>query len=209
MIIETINHEDRYSIEQIACLFFNRDAELHILSEKANDEIITTVSAGENVSKTSYKFENTDIRALKNAVKKSSFLAMKELSGKIAPWGVLTGIRPTKFCRDLHKSKTYEEIRKLLISEYWVREDKADFCIEVAKNSANIIERINPNDAGIYIGVPFCPSRCSYCSFISESAALYSKYIPEYAKALKKEIYETAKLVKEYGFNINSIYIGG
>ncbi len=209
MLIETKNHEDRYSIEQIACLFFSRDADLQIHSEFSDGEIITTVKAGDNTSKASYRFENTDIKALKNAVKKSSFLAMKDLSGSIAPWGVLTGIRPTKFCRDLHKIKTYSEIRELLISEYWVREDKADFCVEVAENSERLIGKIAPNDIGIYIGVPFCPSRCSYCSFISESAALYSKYIPEYAKALKKEILMTAELVKEYGLNINSLYIGG
>ncbi len=210
MKIETINHEDRYSVEQIGCLFFERDSDAEIISEFDGDnQIITQIKNENSFSEEIFQFKNTDIKAFKNAVKKSAFLAMKKLSDKTAPWGVLTGIRPTKFCRDLHKEKSYSEIRELLVSEYWVREDKADFCIEVAEKSQSLINEIKADSIGLYIGVPFCPSRCSYCSFISESAALYSKYIPEYVSALKKEIVMMANLAKEYGLSVSSLYFGG
>ncbi len=211
MKIETIGHTDKYSLEQISCLFFNNSEDVEIISEFNEDkEIIETrVKIGEETFLDKYKAASRDIKAFKNSVKKSAYLAMKKASLRETPWGVLTGIRPTKFCRELREKFSYDEIFDILKNDYWVKEDKAAFCVEVTKNSEKIINNISDKDAGVYIGVPFCPSRCSYCSFISESAALYSKFVPEYASALKKEIRETARFSKENGFNITSLYIGG
>lgn len=211
MKIETIGHSDRYSVEQISCLYFNNsdDVEIISVSDEENGKIETKVKMGDNVFLADYSLDNKDIKSFKNSVKKSAYLAMKKASLRKTPWGVLTGIRPTKFCRDLREDFSYDEILEILKNDYWVDQDKAEFCIEVTKNSEKIINRISVKDAGVYIGVPFCPSRCSYCSFISESAALYSKYIPEYVGALKKEIKETARFSKINGFNVTSLYIGG
>ncbi len=211
MKIEIIGHSDRYSVEQISCLFFKNSDEVLIKSifDEEKNAVITEVETGNEYFKGEFAANTKDIKAFKNSVKKSAFLAMKKTSARETPWGVLTGIRPTKFCRDLHQEFSYEEINRILTEDYWVDKDKADFCIDVTKNSEKIINNISMKDAGIYIGVPFCPSRCSYCSFISESAALYSKFIPEYANALKKEIKKTAELIAENNYNITSLYIGG
>lgn len=209
MKIETIGHTDRYSVEQISCLFFRNEDDVYISSSLEEEKIITEVKINDKKFYNEYIADTKDIKGFKNSVKKSAYLAMKEASPKETPWGILTGIRPTKFCRDLHEDFSYEEITEILVEDYWVSRDKAEFCVEVTKNSENIIKDISPKDAGVYIGVPFCPSRCSYCSFISESAALYSKFIPEYAGALKKEMKKTAELALANGFNITSLYIGG
>ena len=210
MKITTVNHEDRYSLEQIACLFLERDSEALITSELTEDNFIKTEIKLENmVCEASYKADCKDVRSFKNSVKKSAYLAMKKLKGSDIPWGTLTGIRPTKFCRELGDKYSYEEIRNILTEDYWVSDKKADFCLEVTKNSQKLINRIKPEEIGVYIGVPFCPSRCSYCSFVSESSALYKKYIPEYTEALKKEILSTAEFSRKYGLKPISLYIGG
>ena len=211
MKIETRAHNDRYSVEQISCLFFERDADITIISEydELCKKITTTVKAEEKSTSASYEADISCVKSFKNSVKKSAYLAMSELSNRNTPWGILTGIRPTKFVRDLHKQYSYDEIRALLADDYWVNPEKANFCTEVAENSEKLIKRVEPLTFGLYLGVPFCPSRCSYCSFVSESAALYSKYIPEYTEALMKEIKAVAKLSAETGHKVSSVYFGG
>ncbi|MBQ2942256.1 MAG: coproporphyrinogen dehydrogenase HemZ [Clostridia bacterium] len=210
MEIITVNHKDRYSIEQISCLFFDRDSDVKVVSEfNGLNSIKTTTFYGNRTETAEWIFEPFDEKALKNAVKKSTFLSMSKLSDKKAPWGILTGIRPTKFCRDLHTDYSYNEIKEILKNDYWVSDDKSTFCVEVAENSEKMINLMAPEEIGVYIGVPFCPSRCSYCSFISESAALYSKYIPEYTKALIAEIKSIGKIISEFGLKVGSVYVGG
>ena len=210
MEIITLNHSDRYSVEQISCMFFKKDDEVKVVSEYNGKDKITTVTfAGDFKGEGIWEGPFVDERAFKNAVKKSAFLSMSKVSDKETPWGILTGIRPTKFCRDLHKNYSFEEIKDILINDYWVSEEKTDFCVEVTENSEKIIKKLKPEEVGIYIGIPFCPSRCSYCSFISESAALYSKYIPEYASALIKEIKALGELSRDLNLEIGSVYIGG
>lgn len=210
MEIITINHNDRYSIEQIFCLFFEKDSDVIVTSEYNGENSIKTCTVYDNKTESAeWIFQNTDELSFKNAVKKSAFLSMSKLSGKKAPWGILTGIRPTKFCRSLHAKYTYREIREILIKNYWVTEAKSEFCVEVAENSERIMETMAPEEIGVYVGIPFCPSRCSYCSFISESAALYSKYIPEYTKALISEIKALGEIVSDLGLKIGSVYVGG
>lgn len=211
MKIETISHNDRYSIEQIASMFFTFDSEVEIYSEyiKGKMEIKTKVSFEGNEQEASFKMKNDDIKELKSSVKKSTYLAMKKITDTPTPWGALCGIRPTKVCRDILKDNCIEEAKKVLVDNYWVSDKKADFCIEVTENASKIISGIKENDVGIYVGVPFCPTRCIYCSFVSESYEVYAKYIPEYVKAVVKEVRATAKIVKEKGLNVSSVYIGG
>ena len=179
MKIETRAHNDRYSVEQISCLFFERDADITIISEydELCKKITTTVKAEEKSASASYEADISCVKSFKNSVKKSAYLAMSELSNRNTPWGILTGIRPTKFVRDLHKQYSYDEIRALLADDYWVNPEKANFCTEVAENSEKLIKRVEPLTFGLYLGVPFCPSRCSYCSFVSESAALLRRIL--------------------------------
>lgn len=211
MKIETVNHSDRYSLEQISSLFFSNDSDVSIVSEynESEKEIKTIAEIEGKTASASYEADAVDMKKFRNSVKKSAYLALKKISDNNTPWGILTGIRPTKFIRELHENMSYEELLLLLTEDYWVEKEKAAFCIDVAKNSEKIINNIKPGTFGLYVGVPFCPSRCSYCSFVSESAALYSKYIPEYKDALIKEIEATAHIAKEFGLKASSVYFGG
>lgn len=207
MNIVTNGHSDRYSVEQIINLFFTSDTEMTVTSSYDGKIVETTVDYGARRETGSYPAPDSDVKALKNAVKKSAYVTLKKMFDKSTPWGILTGIRPTKFCRDLLETHSREEVRSILVNEYWVTEEKAAFCLSVCENSMKIIKTIPEDSIGLYVGVPFCPSRCAYCSFLSESGERYRSILPEYGEALKKEIRAMASL--GYAGRVSSVYIGG
>lgn len=126
------------------------------------------------------------------------------------PWGLLTGIRPAKIVREMHLSgKNYNEIYNYFCDFYCARDDKAKLSIEVAKAQAPIINAMSPNSVSVYIGIPFCPTRCLYCSFTSQSVKFSSKLVEPYMDALIKEIDVISGLIKKSGKNIETVYIGG
>ena len=124
------------------------------------------------------------------------------------PWGILTGIRPSKNVITLNnEGKSFDEIFDVLKDEYCVTEKKANLAINVAKTEKRVLENFDKNKISIYVGIPFCPSRCLYCSFISQSIKFSSRLVKPYLDALFKEIEETAKLI--LGKEIETLYIGG
>ena len=131
------------------------------------------------------------------------------LYGDKTPWGILTGIRPAKFFLNLLNEHSVAESERILSEEYWVSDEKIRLCSSVAQKEAKILSGVGKNDVGIYIGIPFCPTRCAYCSFITEASGVYAKHIEEYEEALEKEVIAMAKAVRDNGFSVNSFYIGG
>lgn len=211
MLIETLNHSDRYSVEQICTLFFLPEEEGSVTSFYDCDKkaVITEVKICGQEARAEYGADISDTAEFKNAVKKSAFLAIKKISKAKTPWGILTGIRPAKFFASLLKKHTVSEAKRILSEQYWVSDEKIKLCAEVAEKEAEILSGTGKNDVGIYIGIPFCPTRCAYCSFITEASGVYKKYIAEYEAALEKEIGAMADSVRTNGFSVNSVYIGG
>ncbi len=211
MQITTLNHSDRYSLEQIATLLFLPDEEGDLTSVYDADKktVITEAKIGGKSAREEYPADISNAKEFKNAVKKSAFLALKKLSGAKTPWGILTGIRPAKFFMNLLSDHSVSESERILSEEYWVSDEKIRLCSMVAQKEAKILSGVGKNDVGIYIGIPFCPTRCAYCSFITEASGVYAKHIEEYEEALEKEICAMAKAVRDNGFYVNSIYIGG
>ena len=126
------------------------------------------------------------------------------------PWGVLDGIRPVKLARKILKSaKSPEEAVDSFMREYGATREKAELAVKIAGIENPIIDAMNPKGVSIYIGIPFCPTRCLYCSFVSNSGAKSAKLIPEYIECLKKEIKYTSEIIKGNGNTIESVYIGG
>lgn len=133
-------------------------------------------------------------------VKKCYYLLASQLYKKTLPWGHMTGIRPAKIALSYADEKDY-------MNDFCLSEEKASLAFEVAKNSVNIENNINKDDISIYIGIPFCPTRCLYCSFVSLPMDKQKKYVEPYVEALCKEIEYTGRILK--GKNINTVYIGG
>lgn len=130
---------------------------------------------------------------------------------KIAPpWGLMTGIRPVKKVTELmEQGRSYGEIRKILTERFEISEEKFRLAYDTAVNQFPILKSLAPESVSLYISIPFCPTRCSYCSFVSHSMDTAIKLIPEYVDALCRELEITGEIVRETGVKINTVYFGG
>ncbi len=130
-----------------------------------------------------------------------------EHTGRSLEWGILTGVRPVKLLREMLNTLSLEEAEALLRKEYRVSESKIDLLKEVYKTQLSVNYSVSPPAAGLYIGIPFCPSRCLYCSFPSNVISVDGA--KKYMEALCREIDAASALIKGKGWYPESIYIGG
>ncbi len=136
--------------------------------------------------------------------------ACGSLLGYRPSWGMLTGVRPSKVATELLAqgiSKT--RVKKILNSEYFVIPKKAALATDVALCEQKIIGVPGKKDCSVYISIPFCPSRCSYCSFVSYTSGKLLSLIPEYLVHLTRDIRRIFAKIKELGLNLKTVYIGG
>jgi len=142
------------------------------------------------------------------AVKSQMFKLISEFTSKNTPWGSLTGIRPTKIMHSLLNEGLEEASAVKFIQEkYSVSAEKARLLAEVVDVQQGLLKSRNINDVSIYISIPFCPTRCHYCSFAAHPMDKYSKHTDSYVDALINELSGTKKLIE--GMNVRTIYIGG
>lgn len=129
---------------------------------------------------------------------------------KTIPWGTLVGIRPVKRVVDMFsKGHTEEEIIDILKNEYEVSDKKIDLSLSIAKREITIINGIPKNAVSLYIDIPFCPSRCVYCSFASMPVSEMKDFIEPYLYALYDELDTIKKIIEDLKLSIVSVYIGG
>ena len=141
-------------------------------------------------------------------VKLTVFEAIKKIRNLDMPWGILTGIRPTKKINELiEQGLSTEHIKNMLKEKYLATDEKIDLAMDIAKIEKRIIKDNNKNKISIYLGIPFCPTRCIYCSFPSFNLSQYIKKVDLYLDCLEKEILAMKDYVNSY--EIESIYIGG
>ena len=145
----------------------------------------------------------------KNRLKRRLYRELSARTGKILPWGTLTGIRPTKIAMGkLEEGLTAEEIRAFLQNEYLVGEEKSSLAVEIAFREKEILKNIDYEEGySLYIGIPFCPTTCLYCSFTSYPMTKWEPRMGEYLDALFQEIDWTAERFRKK--KLNTIYIGG
>ncbi len=150
-----------------------------------------------------------DRRMYRNYLHRKLYGMLKEETGKELPWGTLTGIRPTKQALErLVQKESRESITEYFKTEYLCSDEKTELCIRVAEKEQKLLTGIEDKDSySIYIGIPFCPSICLYCSFSSYSLKQYESYVEPYLAALFKEIEYAGTCFPEK--KLVSIYIGG
>ena len=148
-------------------------------------------------------------REQKRYINKKLYQTLSGLTGQEHAWGNMTGVRPTKMIMEkLEEGCTEEEIVRFMSDTYVVSEKKTRLGIEIAGREKRQMEMLDcENGYSIYIGIPFCPTTCSYCSFTSYPAAAWERRMDEYVEAVKKELSFIAEVSKEK--KLNTIYIGG
>ena len=150
-----------------------------------------------------------DRKKTKNELKQKLYCLLTQYAGKTLPWGTLTGIRPTKIPMELlEEGKSEAEIRSYMKETYFASDEKIELSLAVAKRELELLSRIDyENGYSLYVGIPFCPSTCLYCSFTSYPLAKWANRMDEYLDALEKEIAFTAEACRHKV--LNSVYIGG
>lgn len=148
-------------------------------------------------------------RAYKNVLKKSLYQVLSQATGKKLPWGTLTGVRPTKLLMErLEMGETKEQIEEYMEQHYFCSKEKIDLGYTISEKERNILKEIDhKNGYSLYIGIPFCPTRCAYCSFPSYPMENFGELMDAYLQALYKEIDYVAG--KSWKPKLSTVYVGG
>ena len=218
MILIIDSHPFRYEMEAL-CRMFLHGRELKITEEAEippKEDYIYTALEGDEITvkaKIDGKYaeakrtaENDHARNMELAV----FGVLTEILSIRPKWGVLTGIRPVKLAMQLHDmGLSEEEIRKKLKEERLVSDEKLDLLLTTMEHELEIRASSRPNSVSLYISIPFCPSRCSYCTFTSHSVEKAAKLIPQYVELLCGELKDISVLIDEIGLHLETVYMGG
>ena len=190
-------------------------AEINVTENAAAVKAQVRLIKGECICESEWEeAENTSIgdmdRIRKIAVGRAFMLAGEKFTGFIPPWGIMTGVRPAKLVTDyLNSGLSSGKIEEVLQKEYFVSPAKAKLAVQVASAENRLITDAKRKQCSLYIAIPFCPSRCAYCSFVSYTSPSLMKLIPEYLSALCEDINRTLTLIRDLNLEIATIYIGG
>lgn len=136
--------------------------------------------------------------------------ACTSLTGHVPPWGMLTGVRPAKLALELlERGYTEEQTAAFFTDVYKTSREKAVLATSAALTSRRIVTPERRKECSVYIAIPFCPTRCSYCSFVSYTSPKLLSMIPDYLSVLTEDIRHTFGMIRELGLRLSSIYIGG
>lgn len=227
--IELKGHDYKYEIAELFKLFTTQFKFIKE-DEKFEKALINEFIKDEDYIKSTTKYyENNDLKLCKEEVfninslneeeikkksktiiKRSIFKVLSELYDTYVPWGILTGIRPVKIVHSLLDEGLSEvEIRQNLKENYLIKDEKIDLALDIGKRERVFIYPIDKNKISLYVSIPFCPTRCVYCSFPSNPMKQFGHLRENYVKAIVKEIKGLAKLLKETNKEIETLYIGG
>ena len=222
MVIVQNGYECDYELKLFANMFFDKNSNVYIYSNfdyKNNIiNVYTEIIYGFDTYFEDYYFDfdinNKSDQLIKKvftaACTKSFCHAAMKINKINLPWGVMCGIRPAKNVRLLlDEGYSYDEAEKIFKEIYEVSDEKIKLARTVAKNEELLLKNIGKNSVSIYIGIPFCPTRCLYCSFVSTDIHTSGKYMDEFLEKLLLEIDKTAQIIKKIGSYVENIYIGG
>ncbi len=226
MKLYVISNGFRYELENICRLFFPFE-KISVCDFKDDD-------AGEFYALAALERGQGEAQTLSVELKKGDFFGSEErtvegqsedelerllavmlyeqfcsLTGTRPQWGILTGVRPGKLMRRMVALMGEQGAREYFSDKLLCSDKKIDLCLTAAENEEKIIATSQPDHFSLYLSVPFCPTRCSYCSFVSHSVEKSMKLVDEYVKLLCVELEHTAKIARERGLKLSTVYIGG
>lgn len=212
------NHNFHFELENLTRLFFPNEkiTVIRDFSEpqppyiytEVSDKITISVNIGSfNKSETAVKKFTDDDNELVSA--QLLYKLLCDFTGLTQPWGILTGVRPVKLLRRLAEESSEEQAVKKFEKDFFVSNEKIALSRETEHNERKILELSKPESFSLYVGIPFCPSRCSYCSFVMASIERAEKLIEPYTKLLCEEIKRTAEIANKLGLRLETVYFGG
>lgn len=212
------NHNFHFELENLTRLFFPNEkiTVIRDFSEpqppciytEVSDKITILVNIGSfNKSETAVKKLTDDDNELVSA--QLLYKLLCDFTGLTQPWGILTGVRPVKLLRRLAEESNEEQAVKKFEKDFFVSNEKIALSRETEHNERKILELSKPESFSLYVGIPFCPSRCSYCSFVMASIERAEKLIEPYTKLLCEEIKQTAEIANKLGLRLETVYFGG
>lgn len=212
------NHNFHFELENLTRLFFPNEkiTVIRDFSEpqppciytEVSDKITISVNIGSfNKSETAVKKLTDDDNELVSA--QLLYKLLCDFTGLTQPWGILTGVRPVKLLRRLAEESSEEQAVKKFEKDFFVSNEKIALSRETEHNERKILELSKPESFSLYVGIPFCPSRCSYCSFVMASIERAEKLIEPYTKLLCEEIKQTADIANKLGLRLETVYFGG
>lgn len=212
------NHNFHFELENLTRLFFPNEkiTVIRDFSEpqppciytEVSDKITISVNIGSfNKSETAVKKLTDDDNELVSA--QLLYKLLCDFTGLTQPWGILTGVRPVKLLRRLAEESGEEQAVKKFEKDFFVSNEKIALSRETEHNERKILELSKPESFSLYVGIPFCPSRCSYCSFVMASIERAEKLIEPYTKLLCEEIKQTAEIANKLGLRLETVYFGG
>ena len=212
------NHNFHFELENLTRLFFPNEkiTVIRDFSEpqppyiytEVSDKITISVNIGSfNKSETAVKKLTDDDNELVSA--QLLYKLLCDFTGLTQPWGILTGVRPVKLLRRLAEESSEEQAVKKFEKDFFVSNEKIALSRETEHNERKILELSKPESFSLYVGIPFCPSRCSYCSFVMASIERAEKLIEPYTKLLCEEIKRTADIANKLGLRLETVYFGG
>ena len=225
MKLRLIGHDDRYAVEQLQlALFplepmepmtaeFEGDGAVSRLIREGDSLIARTAICLDGVTRTAVVEmpvcdETVSLR--RQILQQSYYKAALPFLKKVPAWGALSGVRPTKLTtRCLMAGLSDEETIRHMENTYFVTPQRAKLSLDCSKATLEAASRLSKDDVSLYVGIPFCPTRCAYCSFVSRTIGKRTELMEPYLAALLAEIRHTGKLMASSGRKVRTIYIGG
>ena len=216
MKLTLIGHDDRYAVEQLQMSLFGADAEGEATSALHRGNIWLTATAkitiGGKTATAQRRIQAADetVRLRRRALQQSYYLAAAQLLPKAPAWGALAGVRPTKIStKHILEGGTPKSAQKQLEQLYYVTPERSRLAVDCSVSTVDAVRKMDKNDISLYVGIPFCPTRCSYCSFVSRTVGKKTELLEPYLGALLQEIAVTGKLLETSGKKVRTVYIGG
>jgi oxygen-independent coproporphyrinogen-3 oxidase len=215
MILKNINHDFAYHTQKIVTMFFplekikvdvDGDDEIVVETIKQNTKLTVNAKVYSRSATKSVEVDENDDMTHEMSVLLFKLLA--ELTGFSPSWGILYGVRPARLMHATVEAVGEDKARQKFLNDL-VQAEKIDLAMEVMHHENEIIKLSKDNSFSLYVSIPFCPTRCSYCSFVSHSIQNAADLIEPYVDLLCKELEINSKIAYDLGLRLETIYFGG
>jgi oxygen-independent coproporphyrinogen-3 oxidase len=228
MIIQLIGHDFHFELQNICRLFLPQEKLVAVYDEtETDDEAVVTARLEKETAETILScrlhlqdFDEQLTATLSNAhrdYRDECELILCELLYRLLSrafsvtqaWGLVTGVRPVKLLRRLMAEQGEDEALRWMRERLLVSEKKLTLCYDTLQVENRLLDLSQPESFSLYVSIPLCPTRCDYCSFVSQTVTRAASLMPTYTENLAKELIYTAAIAKELGLKLETVYFGG